>query len=45
MLLSCRVVAQGQGPGPQYGHVMELVAQRYLVSFGGNNGEFNLLAF
>ncbi|EXC11746.1 hypothetical protein L484_020801 [Morus notabilis] len=29
-----RVVVQGQGPGPHYGHVMDLVAQRYLVIVG-----------
>ncbi|XP_019188389.1 PREDICTED: serine/threonine-protein phosphatase BSL1 isoform X2 [Ipomoea nil] len=34
-----RVVVQGQGPGPRYGHVMDLVAQRYLVSFSGNDGK------
>ncbi|CAH9081264.1 unnamed protein product [Cuscuta europaea] len=34
-----RVVVQGQGPGPRYGHVMDLVAQRYLVTFGGNDGK------
>ncbi|GJY50304.1 Kelch-type beta propeller containing protein [Tanacetum coccineum] len=28
-----RVVVQGQGPGPRYGHVMDLVSQRYLVPF------------
>lgn len=33
-----RVVVQGQGPGPRYGHVMDLVMQRYLVSIGGNDG-------
>ncbi|OMP06611.1 hypothetical protein COLO4_08049 [Corchorus olitorius] len=33
-----RVVVQGQGPGPRYGHVMDLVAQRYLVSVSGNDG-------
>ncbi|KAA3475034.1 serine/threonine-protein phosphatase BSL1 isoform X1 [Gossypium australe] len=27
-----RVVVQGQGPGPRYGHVMDLVSQRYLVT-------------
>lgn len=30
---------QGQGPGPRYGHVMDLVAQRYLVTVSGNDGE------
>lgn len=33
-----RVVVQGQGPGPRYGHVMDLVAQRYLVTVSGNDG-------
>ncbi|KAK1356075.1 Serine/threonine-protein phosphatase [Heracleum sosnowskyi] len=33
-----RIVVQGQGPGPRYGHVMELVAQRYLVCISGNDG-------
>ncbi|KAG5514291.1 hypothetical protein RHGRI_035631 [Rhododendron griersonianum] len=32
-----RVVVQGQGPGPRYGHVMDLVAQRYLVTVSGND--------
>ncbi|XP_022858759.1 serine/threonine-protein phosphatase BSL1-like isoform X2 [Olea europaea var. sylvestris] len=34
-----RVVVQGLGPGPRYGHVMDLVAQRYLVTVSGNDGE------
>ncbi|KAI5680367.1 hypothetical protein M9H77_01594 [Catharanthus roseus] len=34
-----RVVVQGQGPGPRYGHVMDLVAQRYLVTVTGNDGK------
>ncbi|KAK4482079.1 hypothetical protein RD792_011565 [Penstemon davidsonii] len=34
-----RVVVQGEGPGPRYGHVMDLVAQRYLVSVCGNDGK------
>ena len=33
-----RVVVQGAGPGPRYGHCMDLVAQRYLVSVSGNDG-------
>jgi hypothetical protein len=37
------VVVQGQGPGPRYGHVMDLVAQRYLVTVSGNDGEGNSL--
>jgi len=34
-----RVVVQGPGPGPRYGHVMALVGQRYLMCIGGNDGE------
>ncbi|XP_073066135.1 serine/threonine-protein phosphatase BSL1-like isoform X2 [Primulina eburnea] len=34
-----RVVVQGEGPGPRYGHVMDLVAQRYLVTVSGNDGK------
>lgn len=37
------MVVQGQGPGPRYGHVMDLVAQRYLVTVSGNDGEGNSL--
>ncbi|CAI9767893.1 unnamed protein product [Fraxinus pennsylvanica] len=37
-----RVVVQGQGPGPRYGHVMDLVAQRYLVTVSGNDGKLVL---
>ncbi|XAR58494.1 Phosphoprotein phosphatase [Bertholletia excelsa] len=34
-----RVVVQGEGPGPRYGHVMDLVAQRYLVTVSGHDGK------
>ncbi|GAA0162845.1 protein phosphatase [Lithospermum erythrorhizon] len=34
-----RVVVQGPGPGPRYGHVMSLVGQRYLMAIGGNDGK------
>ncbi|CAA0824339.1 Serine/threonine-protein phosphatase BSL2, partial [Striga hermonthica] len=34
-----RVVVQGPGPGPRYGHVMALVGQRYLMAIGGNDGK------
>ncbi|KAI4340518.1 hypothetical protein MLD38_025346 [Melastoma candidum] len=34
-----RVVAQGKGPGPRYGHVMALVGQRFLIVIGGNDGK------
>ena len=33
-----RVVVNGPGPGPRYGHVMALVGQRYLMAIGGNDG-------
>lgn len=33
-----RVVVQGPGPGPRYGHVMALVGQRFLVCTSGNDG-------
>ncbi|KAH7277181.1 hypothetical protein KP509_39G038100 [Ceratopteris richardii] len=32
-----RVIVQGSGPGPRYGHVMALVGQRYLLAMGGND--------
>ncbi|KAL0914409.1 hypothetical protein M5K25_014753 [Dendrobium thyrsiflorum] len=34
-----RVVVQGPGPGPRYGHVMALVGQRFLLCIGGNDGK------
>ncbi|XP_078442742.1 serine/threonine-protein phosphatase BSL2 homolog isoform X2 [Wolffia australiana] len=34
-----RVVVQGAGPGPRYGHVMALVGQRFLLVIGGNDGK------
>ncbi|PKA53451.1 Serine/threonine-protein phosphatase BSL1 like [Apostasia shenzhenica] len=34
-----RVVVQGAGPGPRYGHTMDLVGQRYLVTVSGNDGK------
>lgn len=37
-----RVVVQGPGPGPRYGHVMSLVGQRFLLSISGNDGELVL---
>ncbi|KAG0466095.1 hypothetical protein HPP92_017675 [Vanilla planifolia] len=36
--MPCRVVVQGPGPGPRYGHVMALVGQRFLLCIGGNDG-------
>lgn len=37
-----RLVVQGAGPGPRYGHAMDLVAQRYLVTVSGNDGKRTL---
>lgn len=39
-----RVVVQGLGPGPRYGHVMSLVGQRFLLSISGNDGAFTTLS-
>ncbi|KAK9068985.1 hypothetical protein SSX86_013101 [Deinandra increscens subsp. villosa] len=38
-MLACRVVVRGEGHGPHYGHAMDLVAQRYLVTVSGNDGK------
>jgi hypothetical protein len=38
LFLVHRVVVQGPGPGPRYGHVMALVGQRFLLTIGGNDG-------
>ena len=40
--VACRVVVQGPGPGPRYGHVMSLVGQRFLLSISGNDGMLGL---
>jgi hypothetical protein len=40
-----RVVVQGPGPGPRYGHVMALVGQRFLLTIGGNDGKKLLMCF
>jgi diadenosine tetraphosphatase ApaH/serine/threonine PP2A family protein phosphatase len=37
-----RVVVQGQGPGARYAHTLALVAQRFLVAIGGNDGKQTL---
>ncbi|CAK9194325.1 unnamed protein product [Sphagnum troendelagicum] len=34
-----RLVVQGPGPGPRYGHVMALVGQRFLICTSGNDGK------
>ncbi|XP_010457353.1 PREDICTED: serine/threonine-protein phosphatase BSU1-like [Camelina sativa] len=33
-----RLMGRGATPGPRYGHVMDIAAQRWLVIFGGKNG-------
>ena len=42
-MLEFRVVVQGPGPGPRYGHVMALVGQRFLLTIGGNDSKFYIL--
>ena len=37
-----RVVVQGPGPGARYAHTLALVAQRFLVAIGGNDGKQTL---
>ncbi|CAM8979401.1 unnamed protein product [Rhodiola kirilowii] len=34
-----RLVVRGEGPGPRYGHAMDLISQRYLVTVSGNDGK------
>uniref|UniRef100_A0A0C9S7F5 Serine/threonine-protein phosphatase n=1 Tax=Wollemia nobilis TaxID=56998 RepID=A0A0C9S7F5_9CONI len=38
-----RVVVQGPGPGPRYGHVVAFVGQKYLLAIGGNDGKRTLV--
>ncbi|EOA37677.1 hypothetical protein CARUB_v10012319mg [Capsella rubella] len=33
-----RLMVSGAAPGPRYGHVMDVAAQRWLVIFGGRSG-------
>ncbi|QDZ17857.1 serine/threonine-protein phosphatase [Chloropicon primus] len=37
-----RVVVQGPGPGARYAHTLALVANRFLVAIGGNDGKQTL---
>lgn len=37
-ILEYRVIVQGHGPGPRYGHVMAFVGQRFLLLIAGNDG-------
>lgn len=38
----CRVVVQGPGPSARYAHTLALVANRFLVAMGGNDGKQTL---
>ena len=40
--LPCRVVVQGPGPSARYAHTLALVANRFLVAMGGNDGKQTL---
>ncbi|GMH40175.1 hypothetical protein BSKO_08079 [Bryopsis sp. KO-2023] len=37
-----RVMVQGNGPGARYAHILALVANRFLVVMGGNDGKSTL---
>eukprot|EP00798_Chlamydomonas_sp_ICE-L_P004851 gene4851-34610_t len=37
-----RVLVQGDGPGARYAHILSLVANRFLVAMGGNDGKATL---
>lgn len=37
-----RVIVHGVGPGARYAHVLALVANRFLVVMGGNDGKNTL---
>ena len=38
----CRVLVQGAGPSARYAHTLSLVANRFLVAMGGNDGKSTL---
>ena len=40
--LLCRVLVQGPGPSARYAHTLSLVANRFLVAMGGNDGKSTL---
>ncbi len=40
--MMCRVMVQGPGPSARYAHILALVANRYLVAMGGNDGKQTL---
>lgn len=39
---TCRVLVQGAGPSARYAHTLSLVANRFLVAMGGNDGKSTL---
>jgi hypothetical protein len=41
-LAFCRVLVQGAGPSARYAHTLSLVANRFLVAMGGNDGKSTL---
>lgn len=41
-LLLCRVMVSGPGPSARYAHTLALVANRFLVAMGGNDGKATL---
>ena len=38
----CRVMVAGAGPSARYAHTLALVANRFLVAVGGNDGKQTL---
>lgn len=40
--LVCSVLVQGAGPSARYAHTLSLVANRFLVAMGGNDGKSTL---
>lgn len=40
--LLCRVLVSGPGPSARYAHTLSLVANRFLVAMGGNDGKSTL---
>lgn len=38
----CRVLVSGPGPSARYAHTLSLVANRFLVAMGGNDGKSTL---
>ena len=38
----CRVMVAGAGPSARYAHVLAMVANRFLVATGGNDGKQTL---